>query len=86
MARVSRMNGMMMHNNGPINHQNTNIKVPMNYNMNPGPGPMQNGIFKNPGPPVSTVAPITPITAVNPISNNHNGQSGAYEKIQIIPE
>ena len=80
------MNGMMMHNNGPINHQNTNIKVPMNYNLNSGPVPMQSGMFFNPVPPVSSVTPITPITPVNPVSaTSHNGHNGPYEKIQIMP-
>lgn len=75
-----------MHNNGPINHQNGNIKVPMNYNMNPGSAPIQNGIYFNPVSSVSSVPPmmpITPITSVAPLSaGTHNGP---YEKIQIMP-
>lgn len=53
MARAnSRINGVNLHTNPPVN-QGSNIKVPMNFGLNPGPVFISNGMHYNSMPPVN---------------------------------
>ncbi len=55
MGRINnRMNGVNLHNNPPVN-QGSNIKVPMNFGLNPGPVYLPNGVFYSSLPPANSL-------------------------------